>query len=177
MKRQIVLLCGLPLTGKTTLGKELEARLKIPFVDIDVIRQALFEQPQEEMDQELDQFQMMISYKALFWVTDFLAKLDYTFIIAATFSRDWHHQKVIEISKRNNTPVRPIYLFASDEEIMKRISQREIKKDSFSTCRTPEHYEKDKGRHKLIPLSPRLNLDTAQPIEECLEKIMSFVKV
>ena len=63
---RIILFCGLPLSGKSTLARILANRLKIPYYDIDEIRHRFFQNPREEMSQEANLFQMGISYEALF---------------------------------------------------------------------------------------------------------------
>lgn len=179
MKLKIVLFCGLPLSGKSALAKELASRLRLPFIDIDDIRHSLFQNPPEEMEPEKDREQMVVSYRALFLMTEYLIKLGHSLVITATFSREWHHQKIISISERNSVPIKAIYCFASDEAIKERLIQREINKDSFSTCRTWEHYLADKARYKLLLPLPLLKIDTSQSIEAIeknLERLISFLK-
>lgn len=175
MKLNIFLFCGLPLSGKSTLAKELAGRLRLPFIDIDNIRHSLFQNPQEEMEREKDREQVAVSYRVLFLMTEYLIKLGHSLVITATFSREGYHQEIISISERNKVPIKAIYCFAPDEVIKERLIQREINKDSFSTCRTWEHYVADKARYKFIPL-PLLEIDTSEAMEENLEKLISFLK-
>ena len=171
MEKQIILLCGLPLSGKTTLGKKLSARLKIPFLDIDEIRHALFQNPPEEMESEQDRFQMEVSYKALFYIIEVLTKLGHSFIIAAIFSREERQKRAIEIL---GIETKVVHCFAPEQVIKRRIIEREERRNSFSGCRTWEHYKADQERYQIFP-SPRLDLDTSQSAKECLRKIIRFV--
>ena len=53
---------------------------------------------------------------------------------------------------------------------------REKNKDSFSTCRTWEHYERDKAKYGVPPLDV-LTVDTSISQAENLEKIIDFLKL
>lgn len=175
MKCQIIVFCGLPLSGKSTLARELSSRLGLPFIDIDEVRHELFQNPQEEMDPEQVKFQMAISYKVLFLLTEWLIKLGHAVVITATFSREWYHQEIIGVSKRNKVPIKAIYCHAPDEAICERLEQREKRKDSFSGCRTWEHYQGDKERYKFLPL-PLLKIDSSKTAVENLSEIFKFLE-
>ena len=114
---RIILFCGLPLSGKSTLARILANRLKIPYYDIDEIRHRFFQNPREEMSQEANLFQMGISYEALFLITESLIKLGRDIVISATFSGRKARHNIIEISRINNAPIKAIYCHASDEII------------------------------------------------------------
>ncbi len=173
---RIILFCGLPLSGKSTLARILANRLKIPYYDIDEIRHRFFQNPREEMSQEANLFQMGISYEALFLITESLIKLGRDIVISATFSGRKARHNIIEISRINNAPIKAIYCHASDEIIKERLAYREKNKDSFSTCRTWEHYERDKSKYGLLPL-PVLVADTSISQTENLERIIDFLKI
>lgn len=173
---QIILFCGLPLSGKSTLARILANHLKISHFDIDEIRHRFFQNPQEEMSQEANLFQMGISYEALFLVTESLSKLGRDIVISATFSGRRARHNIIEISRKNNAPIKAIYCHASDEIIRERLVCREKNKDSFSTCRTWEHYKEDKAEYGILPL-PVLVADTSISQAENLERIIDFLKI
>lgn len=175
MKCLIIAFCGLPLSGKSTLAKTLANYLDLPLIDIDEIRHELFQNPQEEMDPEQVKFQMAISYKVLFLLTEWLVKLSHAVVITATFSREWYHKEIIGVSERNKVPIKAIYCYAPDEAIRERLEQREKRKDSFSGCRTWEHYEGDKARYQFLPLD-LLKIDTSKPSVENISAILDFLE-
>jgi len=174
---KIILFCGLPLSGKSTLARKLVHCLKVPYFDIDDIRQRFFQNPRAEISREKSLFQMSISYEALFLTTEMLSELGHDVVISATFSGERSQQNIIEISKRNNARLKAIYCHAPDEIIKKRLDQRENNKESFSTCRTWNHYVSDKERFKLLQVNPLLVIDTSVPQEESLKRIIGFSKI
>lgn len=174
MQKQIVMVCGLPLTGKSTIGKKLKRRLAVPFVDIDVVRHKLFQQPQAEMRPIEDHFQMRTSYGHLFLLAYRLIKKGHSCIITATFSRELYHEGIRVLSEATNTPIKAIYCWAPDEVIKQRIGLREERQDSFSTCRTFKHYKSDVDRYQCPPFE-MLRVDTSQPLEENIQEIIRFV--
>lgn len=175
MEKQIIVVCGLPLSGKSTVARELKRALKVPWVDVDTVRQKLFHHPQAEMEQNKDRFQMNISYSYLFLIGYRLLERCLSVIFSATFSREECHDALILLSEVIGVPVKVVYCWAPDRVIQGRIIEREERQDSFSTCRTFGHYVSSKARYKLLPL-PRIDVDTSQPLEGNIEKIMAFVK-
>lgn len=172
--KKLIVLTGLPFTGKTKLGRILEKKLKIKFVDIDEIRYGLFKNSPKEMKSDQDKNQMAISYDSIFWITNFILKHNDDLVIAATFSRKENQEKIIEICRKNNAILKFIYCYASDQIIQKRILKREKKKESRSTCRTWEHYERDKLRYYIFP-GQKLSVDTSRPINDCLKDIIDYI--
>jgi len=154
----------------------LKKDLKAPFVDIDEIRYGLFKNPSKEMEREQDRFQMATSYNALFWITNFLMENGDSLVIAATFSRKENQQRLIDICKNNQFSLKVIYCYTPDRVILERIFQREKNEESHSTCRTWEHYERDKLRYEIFPF-PKLEIDTSRPVKDCLKEIIFYINL
>lgn len=172
---KIIAFAGLPLTGKSTLSKLLEDKLKIARLDIDEIRRLLFKHQlvDSEKDRGHDERQMGVSWASLFGLIDVLVGEGESVIVAATFSRLSYHRRIIEAAERFRVPLKIIFCYAPDEIIVGRAALRNP--DSSSNVLIIDGYHRVKARYVKISVPDILNLDTSYSIEECLVKIKEWV--
>jgi len=176
-KQMIVILAGLPLAGKTTIGNCLKDCLEVPFIDIDEVRYELFHHSQDKID-PYENLQMELSYKAMFIVADFLIQSNRSdsIIVAATFSRSFYHQLIFEIVRKNNIDKKVFLCQASDEIIKKRLRERKEKDLGLSNCRTFDHYLETKNRYITFP-EKIVTIDTSKTLEENLKEIVHYLNL
>lgn len=177
-KPKIIVFAGLPLTGKTTLSKLLQDKLKICRIDIDEVRHLLFRhQPVDsEKDREQDQLQMRASWKSLFVLAENIVRMKQSVIVAGTFSRSIYHYALLQLVGDYDLLVKAVYCSASPGTIAERIAQRQQDKENPSNLKTMEGYWRVKERYQKISLPDILEIDTSLPIEECLARIIDFAE-
>ena len=174
---KIIVFAGLPLTGKSTLAKFLEAKLKIARLDIDEIRQMLFRHHplDSETNRELDQAQMRSSWESLYALAANVLLAGDSVIVAGTFSREIQHQQIAFVAENRGATLRIVFCHAPDEVILERMELRKRDKGNSSNLKSMEGYNRVKARYVKISAPDILESDTSRPIEECLAEIIDFV--
>ena len=174
---KIIVFAGLPLTGKSTLAKPLEDRLKIARLDIDEIRQMLFRHHplDSETNRELDQAQMRSSCESLYALAANVLLAGESVIVAGPFSREIQHQKAKTIAETYGAIQKVVFCYSSDQVISERIKLRRLDEENPSNLRSMDGYNRVKERYVKISAPELLEIDTAESSESCLKKIIKFV--
>ncbi|MBX3082159.1 MAG: ATP-binding protein [Anaerolineae bacterium] len=170
----LIMMAGLPGTGKSTLAKEL-ARLLPGFVlSKDVIRATLFPKPYIEYSTQQDDFCVKIILETAEYL---LAKYPHEYVIldGRTFSKRYQVDQVVKVATRLNTPLKVIECVVSDETAKARIAQDFQQGTHVAANRTPELYAASKPRFEPIEL-PKLVLDTEQPLEVCVDACIRHIR-
>lgn len=151
-KPKLIIICGLPLAGKTTIARKLARILRIDHKDVDDdIRFPFFGKPQVEADlspegKEKERREMLASYEVLICVAEQFLKLGRSVIITATFSREIYWEMIGAVVKRNpNASLKVIQCRIeddSDDTLWKRIKARGV-----HTVNSPAHYREVRDRY------------------------------
>ena len=88
----VIILCGPPCTGKSTIGAELHQRLGFPHLDVDTIRQRLL----PDSDQRIEDRD--IAYRAMHLTAEHLVRSGESVILNATYNRGVHRREAAAIS-------------------------------------------------------------------------------
>jgi len=178
-KLKIIVFAGLPLTGKTTLSRELERLLSITRIDIDEIRQFLFKHHpvDTERDRDKDAKQMFASWQSFFALVNNVIAAGLPVIVAGTFSRKIYHYRLMVISEYYNVPLKVIHCSAPDEVITQRMELRNQEQKNPSNLKSMEGYYRVKARYVKFAAPNLLDVDTSEPIERCLAQITDFIEV
>lgn len=168
----IVLMAGLPGTGKTTLARALSARLAGAVLSKDSIRHALFSAADVEYSSEQDDFCMELMLQA----AAYLFRRDpgrFIFLDGRVFSRRYQIQRVLEFARVEDQPWRIVECVCSDETAKERLNA--IDGNHPAMNRDFELYLEVKGRFEPIA-QPKAVIDTDRPLEECIEEALSALK-
>lgn len=114
----LIILCGPPCTGKSSIGAELERQFGFNHLEMDAIRQRVLpdsDQRQEHRD---------IGYRAMHLVAEHLLLAGKTVVVNATYNRELHRKEVASVSESSQCPTVLIQCKAPLEVVISRFKSR-----------------------------------------------------
>jgi adenylylsulfate kinase len=168
----LILMAGLPGTGKSTLSRELAAELGGTVIDKDRVRAALFEPPDIEYSTEQDEFCMRVMLK----VAGYLFRKDPSrkvFLDGRTFSRSYQLARATGYANALGQPWRILECVCSEDT-----ARRRLQDDASHPASNRDFalYLEVKARFEEITL-PKILIDTDQPLEVCLQEAKLALQV
>jgi predicted kinase len=165
----IVLMAGLPGTGKTTLARELAHRTHGALLSKDEIRAALFSPEDIEYSVKQDDFVMEVMLDAARYMLQ-ESPARKIFLDGRTFSRGYQIDRVLEFARELVRPWTIIECTCSDESARRRLDL-EPDRSHPAHNRTFALYLEVKARYEPI-LFPKTTISTDQPLEQCIEQAL-----
>ena len=167
----IVIMAGLPASGKTTLARALANGLGGAVLDKDIIRPALFPPPDIEYSARQDDFVMELMLQTARYLLDKdTARI--VFLDGRTFSRAYQRQRAIDFAEIAGTPWLLIECVCSEESARARLRDDVMQARHPAANRNIELWESVRASFEPIQ-SPKLVVDTDQPLEQCLRECLS----
>jgi predicted kinase len=162
----LILMAGLPGTGKSTLSRALAADANGTVLDKDIVRAALFPPADIEYSTEQDEFVMRVMLK----VAGYIFRKDparYVFLDGRTFSRRYQLDRATGYSEAIGQPWRIIECVCTEESAKKRLSD-----DASHPAANRDFslYLEVKAGFEEITL-PKTIVNTDQPLAECLAQV------
>lgn len=180
LKPCLVVLAGLPLSGKSFLADRLVKQTNLSHIDVDSIRNVLDES--RKLNGEIKmlnpekEFEIMVkSYEEMFKYAHELIALR-PVLLTGTFSRPEFKQPLkilINNLEQKFIPYKIFHLSISDEEALSRIIQRQ-KEASLSNIDSPEKYLWAKGRFEKIDFAEIIELNSCN--HNCVEILIESIK-
>jgi predicted kinase len=178
VNQTLIVLAGIPFTGKTVTGDRLREDLNIPFLAVDRLRPVLFGKSVNFIDDpEGDAYQLSIAYPVMLGAADVILGLKSSCIIEGTFSRKRYQEKNIGslLLKYPNISLKMILLYIPEEKEREVIAQGVCqRKENPSGASRMEDYFRVKERFEPI-IFPHLTVDTTLDFEESLEQIKEYI--
>ena len=162
----IVMMAGLPGTGKSTLARALSERVNGAVLDKDEIRRALFAPADIEFSTEQDDFCMEVMLET----AGYLLQRDSSrvvFLDGRPFSRRYQLERVMEYASRLGQPWRILECVCSEETARRRIEEQEHP----AANRDFALYLRVKGRFEEIEFAKTV-ADMERPLADCVESVM-----
>ena len=171
---------GLPLTGKTTLGKALSKHVASHYIDIDD-GPVSCAPPQEEKPLRSDEARarerkrMTVAYTILHAAVRANLTAGWPIIVSATYSRHSNQEFLCQAVKDGGGELKLVWCRFDDtkEEIARRVNER-IKKGIIGGCRSAQHYLDDKTRYEGTNL-PHLKIDPSSDPEAAISRILEYI--
>ncbi|MDP9158895.1 MAG: ATP-binding protein [Acidobacteriota bacterium] len=164
----IVLMAGLPASGKSTLCRALESRLGGTVLDKDVVRASLFSKRDIEYSTAQDDFCVKIMLEAAaFTLRKHSERI--IFLDGRPFSRRYQIDQVIQAAELLNQPWRILECICSNETARNRLAEQAASGLHLAGNRDYELYERVKNDFEEITL-PKTVIDTDQPLEACIAR-------
>jgi len=168
----IIIMAGLPGTGKTTLARELARRTQGALLSKDEIRGALFSPEDIDYSVKQDDFVMEIMLEAARFLLQ-NAPTRKIFLDGRTFSRRYQIDRVLKSARELAQPWTIIECTCSDESARRRL---DLQPDPAHPAhnRTFALYLEVKARFEPIA-SPKTTISTDQPLERCMDQALAAV--
>jgi adenylylsulfate kinase len=163
----IVLMAGLPGTGKTTLARELARRTGGRVLSKDEIRHTLFSGDEIEYSTRQDDFclQVMLGIATQLFQRDSDCII---FLDGRPFSRRYQIENVVNAAASLQQSWRIIECVCSEDTARQRLERQSFVGTHPADNRDFQLYLEVRSRFEAITF-PKIAVDTEKPLEECVE--------
>jgi predicted kinase len=182
----IVLMAGLPGTGKTTLARALAARTGGRILSKDEFRHAIFSPDEIEYSSRQDDFclQIMLETAAYLLSRDLLRNLSpnlsrnparMIFLDGRPFSRRYQIENVLTAAAPLHQPWRIIECVCSEETVRHRLSADAADGSHPAGNRDYQLYDQVRSRFETIAQAKTV-IDTEQSLELCVRQALAALR-
>jgi predicted kinase len=171
----IVLMAGLPGTGKSTLARELAARTSGRVLSKDEIRHAIFRPEEIEYSSRQDDYCLQVMLETAGYL---LARNPgrVIFLDGRPFSRRYQIENVIGAAASLRQPWRILECVCSDETARRRLAADAEDGAHPAGNRDYELYLEVKWRFEAIT-HPKTIIDTELPLETCVQRALDTLRL
>ena len=169
----IVIMAGLPGTGKSTLARALAQRLRGAVLDKDAIRAALFQPSHIEYSRAQDDFcqEIMLQTAAYLLAPD--ANL-HVLLDGRTFSRRYQRERAIEICRQVGAAWAVLECVCAEQTDLDRLAEAMAADSHLAANRTPELYREIRKGWEPID-QPKLVIDTDAALDSCVDRALHYL--
>ncbi|QJX00562.1 AAA family ATPase [Frigoriglobus tundricola] len=170
----LIVLAGLPGTGKSTLAARLTDEAGGTILSKDVVRAALFPPNVLDYSAAQDEIAMSAVYDAARYVLGAHPNMN-VILDGRTFLKPGQLDAPVELAATLGQPFRLIECVCSDEVARARLTTDHAAGAHLARNRTPDLYHRVKAAAVALNV-PRLTLDTgAIPPEECVDRARAYI--
>ncbi len=169
----LVLMAGLPGTGKSTIARALSARLGAVVLDKDRIRAALFPPDRIEYSTPQDDF----CQRVMLQTAEYLLAQDrsqFVFLDGRPFSRRYQREQVVECARGLSTPWAILECTCREATALARLERDAIEGVHPARNRDADLYRRVRAAFEPIE-EPRLLIDTDQPLQDCVGQALRYL--
>ena len=160
----IIVICGLPGTGKTFLSNKLSQYVNATVLSTDKLRKELFEKP------TYTAWERALVYDVLFLLAKYLHSSRISCILDGTFNIEKSRSEVKKLLNLPNDQFHIIECICPEDMIITRLL---LRKDDYSDANVSIYlkmkkiYEPVRQRH--------ISINTTKPIDKNIEKILKYI--
>ncbi len=165
----LIIIAGLPATGKSTLAKKLAEKINAVVLNTDVIRKEMLPKPKYTEEEK------RLIYNVLFLLTKYLLMNNINVILDGTFYKRSIRRKAYEIAEKLGKKIIIIECVCNEEVVKERLIKRS-KERSISDA-DYEVYKKIKSQFEKI-LSKHIVVDTTKNVDinDIVMKIKEYAR-
>ena len=160
----IIVICGLPGTGKTFLANKLSSYVNATVLSTDKIRKELFEKP------TYTAWERTLIYDVLFLLAKYLHSSGINCILDGTFNMEKSRSEVKELLNLTNDQIHIIECICPEDMIITRLL---LRKDDYSDANV-SIYLKMKKIYEPVR-QKHISINTIKPIDKNIEKILKYI--
>jgi adenylylsulfate kinase len=168
----IVVMAGLPGTGKSTIARALAQRLAGTVLNKDIIRAALFAPEHVEYSQVQDDFCLEVMLQTAGYQLKKNSSL-YVLLDGRTFSRRYQRERVFEFCSQLATTCAILECICSEQTALPRI-EAALEQIHPAMNRTPDLYHRIRKAWEPIDY-PKLVIDTEGNLDTCIERATRYL--
>ncbi len=162
----LIILTGLPGTGKTTFAAKLASALPAVVVESDRVRKILFPKPRYDAEEN-----RLVHTVARALIRNFL-KTSHSVISDATNLIEFHRRLLLRVSASLGVPALVVQITAPPEVVRNRLETRSTRRSpSDVSDATWEIYERMRRYDKAIP-EPHLRVDTTRDLDKAVRRVV-----
>jgi predicted kinase len=169
----VVIMAGLPGTGKSTLARALALRVAGAVLDKDIIRAALFTPAYVEYSRAQDDFCQEIMLQAAAYLLGRNLSV-HIFLDGRTFSRRYQRERVIEFCSQLKSGWAILECVCSEQTALARLEKAAVERSHPATNRTPDVYHQIRKAWEPIDCS-KVVIDTEGSLDSCVERAMQYL--
>jgi predicted kinase len=170
----LILMAGLPGTGKSTLARALALRTSGVVLGKDEIRSTLFPSAEIEYSAEQDDFCQQVMLETATYLLQKNPRRS-VFLDGRTFSHRYQIDQVLECALLLKQPWRILECTCSDEAVRSRLEEQLRSGAHPAGNRDYALYLQVKSRFEPITL-PKAVIDTGQPLAACVEAALKTLQ-
>jgi predicted kinase len=170
----IVIMAGLPGTGKSTLAQALAARLSGRVISKDEVRHALFSESEIEYSTAQDDFVMQVMLSTAGWLVE-KNPARVVFLDGRPFSRRYQLDLVLRACQEIGQRWCILECVCSEETARKRIEEQAQAGGHIASNRDFQLYQEVKARFEPIALTKTL-IDSDRSLEECVQIALAAIR-
>jgi len=170
---KLILICGLPGSGKTTLAKELSKKINIVCLHKDSIKEKLFE---TQKGKTLEDSQRIgnETINVLFHLIEEQIKNGVDLIAEAPFNFPEDYSQIAEWENNYEVNIFSIICQIDSEERKKRFNERERHTAHFDREVFERHFQESEYDYKDIP-GNQIRINTDEPVKILTQKIIKKI--
>jgi len=159
----LVLVCGLPGTGKSTLSRKLAKRINATLLKTDSVRRELFDKPSYNEEEK------EVVYRTIFIMARYLLPWQ-NVVIDGTFYRRKIRHRVYEVARRTGTEMQVVECTCPEHVIRRRMERRVYRTKAISDADYDVYL---KIKRLFEPINRRhIVVDTSGSSRESIRKVL-----